>query len=321
MSRVFKKMLMVLSVLALLAGIALIPGLFAGVDRPGLGPGPDEQVPARIEEMREAIMQDGDTFSVGDNPAMQYPLEQLCGFNPDMRVEDDAPEYTIMMPGEEEDFDPEILLPRGKVAALPTKFTGYYTSIKNQGSCGSCWSFSCTGVLEAAVKKYRSVTADLSEQYLLSCNTYGYGCNGGYFDAYNLLKSKGSPYESCFPYVGYKAACKSTCAYPYKIRGWAYVGSSSSVPTSASIKQAIYTYGCVGAAVAADSYWQAYTGGVYSRNSSSSVNHAIILCGWDDSVGAWLLKNSWGTGWGQSGFMWIKYGVNKVGYGSNYVVF
>ncbi|MCK4764796.1 MAG: hypothetical protein KAW12_21540, partial [Candidatus Aminicenantes bacterium] len=50
-------------------------------------------------------------------------------------------------------------------------------------------------------------------------------------------------------------------------------------------------------------------------------NHAIILCGWDDALGAWLLKNSWGTGWGDNGFMWIQYNCNVVGYGANYIVY
>jgi cathepsin L len=53
----------------------------------------------------------------------------------------------------------------------------------------------------------------------------------------------------------------------------------------------------------------------------SSINHAVILCGWDDAKGAWLLKNSWGTGWGENGFMWIKYGCNKVGYGACYAIY
>jgi C1A family cysteine protease len=102
------------------------------------------------------------------------------------------------------------------------------------------------------------------------------------------------------------------------------VGSSSSVPAVSAIKQKIYDYGSVAAAVYADSYFMAYTSGCFSRNASGSPNHAIILVGWDDSrctTGAWRLKNNWGTGWGESGFMWIKYGVQKVGYAANYVVY
>jgi cathepsin L len=91
------------------------------------------------------------------------------------------------------------------------------------------------------------------------------------------------------------------------------------------IKQAIQTYGPVAAAVYVGSYFQSYTGGVFDKNESSNggfcgcsapsqVNHAIVLIGWDDSKQAWLLRNSWGPGWGESGYMWIKYGASQVGY-------
>lgn len=116
-------------------------------------------------------------------------------------------------------------------------------------------------------------------------------------------------------------ACKSSCAHPYKIDSWGYVGSANGVPSVDAIKTAIYQYGPVAVAVAADSYFQSYTGGVFNRNSSSQVNHAVVLVGWDDSQQCWILRNSWGSGWGESGYMRIKYGVNQVGYGATYVVY
>jgi cathepsin L len=66
-----------------------------------------------------------------------------------------------------------------------------------------------------------------------------------------------------------------------------------------------------------------YTGGVLNRCKSrvNFTNHAIILCGWDDAKGAWLLKNSWGTGWGENGYMWIPYGCDKVGDGAHYFIY
>ncbi|MGE5342683.1 MAG: C1 family peptidase, partial [Candidatus Omnitrophota bacterium] len=73
----------------------------------------------------------------------------------------------------------------------------------------------------------------------------------------------------------------------------------------------------VAAAVYANSTFQAYTSGCFSGTASGTVNHAIVLCGWDTTActtGAWKLKNSWGTGWGVSGYMWIKYGSQQVGY-------
>jgi hypothetical protein len=125
----------------------------------------------------------------------------------------------------------------------------------------------------------------------------------------------GAVTETCFPYEASVTNC-SLCSNPTytPVISWGYVTNGTSIPTTAAIKQAIYTYGSVSAAVYADSAFQAYTGGVFNENASGSPNHGIVLCGWDDSKGAWLLKNSWGTGWGIGGFMWIAYGSNSVGY-------
>jgi len=116
-----------------------------------------------------------------------------------------------------------------------------------------------------------------------------------------------------------KTTCKTTCAYAYRATSWAYCGTSSGVPSTTSIKTGIYNYGSVAAAVYANSTFQAYKSGTYNTCVSSSPNHAICLVGWDDAKGAWRLKNSWGTSWGESGLMWIKYGCNKVGYAACYV--
>ena len=87
------------------------------------------------------------------------------------------------------------------------------------------------------------------------------------------------------------------------------------------IKNAIYTYGAVAAAVYVGTPFQYYTSGVFNdcRRRPKSPNHAIQLVGWDDAKGAWLMKNSWGTGWGENGFMWIAYGCDNVGYAAAYV--
>lgn len=267
-----------------------------------------EQMERSLAQMQAAIDREGYTFTVDNNPAMQYSISQLCNLKPEMA----GPDSFLYEDGEQ-------FLDISRANALPASFMGSYSPIKNQGSCGSCWSFGIIGQLEGQVKKTYGVTKDLSEQNLLDCNTYGYSCSGGYFDAFNNLKSpKGSVYESCDPYVGYRKTCRTTCAVAYRISSWYYVSGSSSVPTTTSIKNAIYSKGTVTAAVYADSYFQAYKTGIFNRNAYGSPNHAIILVGWDDAKGAWRLKNSWGTGWGESGLMWIKYDVQKVGYGACY---
>jgi len=299
----------------LLCMLVLMVGLVFSANRKGdLGLRDDaraQQMELKLQEMRAVLAAEGHTFTIGHNPAMQYTLDQLCNLNPELASSEDiAHEGGAYIEGLD------------YVQALPTSYTGYYTSIKNQGSCGSCWAFGIVGTTEGRFLK-AGYSYNLSEQYQLDCNTYGYSCSGGWFSSHNDHKSpKGARSESCYPYVAYKQTCKTSCGVYASIASWYYVGSSSGVPTTTSIKQAIYDRGSVAAAIYADSYIQSYTGGCFTRNASGTVNHAIVLVGWNDancSGGAWRLKNSWGTGWGESGLMWIKYGYQKVGYAANYV--
>lgn len=256
-----------------------------------------QELRIKMAQMRSDIRANGWNFEVEVNEAMQYSIDQLCTFKPELKPMD--VDY-------EEDCD--LAVPE---ATLPSYYMGIYTPIKNQGSCGSCWAFGTLGAMEAAYKKKYGTTLDLSEQYLVSCNTLGYGCDGGWF-AFAMCKSPGAIIESCFPYKAVDAPC-TYCTNPTRYKVYSY-GSVSNTVTK--IKTAIQTYGCVTAAVYVNSYFQAYRSGTFTGCTSGSVNHAIILCGWDDARGAWRLKNSWGTSWGESGFMWIKYGCCSVGYGA-----
>jgi hypothetical protein len=266
-------------------------------------------VNARIDAMREAAKDKGHTFEIGYNDAMQYSLNDLCTFNPEM-----APVDAYMF----ENNEGEAYYPM----ALPTSYMGYYTPIKNQGSCGSCWAFGMTAMVESTAKRLTGTTYDLSEQYVLDCTSTTWGCNGGFFNFVTFISPNGARAESCLPYIAKKnRRCSKTCPIVYQITNWAYVGNSSSVPSVDAIKTAIYTYGAVAAAVYVDSYWQAYVSGCFNGTAAGSCNHAIELVGWDDSIcttGAWKLKNSWGTGWGEAGFMWIKYNSQLVGYAACY---
>ncbi|MCU0287625.1 MAG: hypothetical protein MUF15_14680 [Acidobacteria bacterium] len=266
----------------------------------------DPQIAGRLAEMRATLAAEGHTFEIGYNEAMNYSLEQLCTFKPGKTAEGDA---------QVENQDDTGII------ALPIVYTGYCGLIRNQGSCGGAWAYAIIGQIEAQWRKVTGVYYDFSEIFLIYCNSYGYGCHGGGFNAFNdctcpnYFKYEGTwlPGDDCNDPYGDAGCCSS----------WAYVGNSSSVPTTAAIKQKIYDKGAVAAAVYADSYFQAYTSGCFNRNASGSVNHAVVLCGWDDNrcgtgIGAWRLKNSWGTAWGESGFMWIKYGCQKVGYAACY---
>jgi len=221
--------------------------------------------------------------------------------------------------------------PDGSPSSLPTAFDwrdhGGVTSVRSQGSCGSCWAFSTVGSFEANIKIKDGVDKNLSEQYLVSCNTDGWNCDVGGWWAHDYHDWKKPPSESqagavleaAFPYVAWDAPCSGPYSHPYQIDSWHFVGSQSGVPSVEAIKQAIYDHGPVSVAVCVNSAFQGYPGGVFTGPECTSVNHAVVLVGWKDSDGAWILRNSWGSGWGESGYMRIEYGTSMVGYSANYV--
>ncbi len=209
----------------------------------------------------------------------------------------------------------------------------YVSPVKNQGSCGSCWAFGTVAPLEAKLLISGGELADLSEQYLLSCNDSGWSCNGGWW-AHDYHKDKkvsgeleaGSVLETLFPYTASNSVCNPPHAHYQKIESWKYVGNSYGVPSVEAIKYAIATYGPVAAAVCAGSAFSSYRSGIFSSDEKNvcktgQVNHAVVLVGWDDATDTWIMKNSWGTGWGESGYMRIKRNVSNIGYAANYVVY
>lgn len=211
------------------------------------------------------------------------------------------------------------------LAAVPSAYNwctlGGCTPVRDQGNCGSCWAFGTVGPIEMNILIKDGASKDLAEQWLVSCNTDGYGCDGGWW-AHKYFVSPGAVYESDFPYTATDAPCGGPYTYHEKIASWAYVGTSYSVPSTDAIKQAIYDRGPVSAAVCVNTAFRSYTSGVFNpATSCTTMNHAIVLVGWDDVLGAWRLRNSWGDDWGEDGYMWIAYGKNRVGYAAASVVY
>lgn len=201
-------------------------------------------------------------------------------------------------------------------ATWDSRTLGWIPPIKDQGQCGSCWDFSGTGVVEVAYWK-AGIQIILSEEYTLSCGQNG-GCNGD--DNTNVLdwaKKTGLPLTS--DYGPYKASA-GQCAFKtamtlYKVDDWGFADSNggNGVTPTDDIKSAVMQYGCVGCAVAAGgtSFWDSGNG--VDTGNSRSIDHDVIIIGWDDSKGAWLMRNSWGASWGTGGYAWVKYGADQIG--------
>ena len=271
--------------------------------------------PEDIAELQKQGEAEGWTFTVGENSATDRSLDELCGLV--------VPENWWVGAR----FDPVV-----PTKSLPAQFSwcdsGGCTPVKNQGSCGSCWAFGTVGPLECNIKLKDGITVDLSEQWLVSCNRDGWGCGGGWWaHDYHEWKTDpcggtGAVLEDDFPYMAADLPCN--CPYPhqYLIEGWAFIGTEYGVPPVSSVKQAMLDYGPVSVAVYANSAMQAYTGGVFNGCGSGEVNHAVTLVGWDDNMGTegvWIMRNSWGSGWGEGGYMYIPYDCSSIGYAACYV--
>lgn len=208
-------------------------------------------------------------------------------------------------------------------AAFDWRTLGKVTPVRDQGDCGSCWSFSAIGAYEASYLIVNNVSKDGSEQELLDCGVNNAGadagsCLGGWTpDAFEYMVKSSAVLESTVPYAGVEHACSNPASRPLKSVTWAFVDPDVELPTVAQIKQAMCDHGPISVSMrcVSDTIF-GYKTGVYNEPVSSPTagkGHAVVLVGWDDSKGAWLMKNSWGTDWGESGYGWIAYGSNRIG--------
>jgi C1A family cysteine protease len=188
----------------------------------------------------------------------------------------------------------------------------YVTAVKDQGHCGSCVSFCSCGCLESMLAIKRGTTVDLSEADLHFCSSHGPNCGGWWpADALNTLQSSGVPDEGCFPYASaFDAAGNPACSScadrgnrVYKITG------STVLATMNQRKAWLAANGPVCAVIHVYDDFYTYHSGVYTHVSGgSSGYHCVEVVGYSDLEGCWIVKNSWGPGWGDQGFFKIAYG-------------
>jgi len=215
------------------------------------------------------------------------------------------------------------------VSSLPSsvdwRTKGAVTSVKNQGQCGSCWSFSTTGALEGVYEINNGKLVSFSEQQLVDCD-YGlrldHACNGGLMNsAFSWISQNGGLCtETDYPYVSgttqTNGECKKTCN---KVAGSTIVSYSDVTPNSDSAMMTALSQQPVSVAIEADQRaFQLYSGGVFSEVCGTNLDHGVLLVGYgtDSASGLdyYILKNSWGESWGtQNGFMLLGRNVDASG--------
>ncbi|XP_028966631.1 cathepsin L [Galendromus occidentalis] len=191
--------------------------------------------------------------------------------------------------------------------AIDWRQQGYVTPVKNQGNCGSCWAFSATGAVEGQHFKATGRLESLSEQNLVDCVKESKGCDGGFFEqAFQYIKDNGGiNTEDSYPYEAFDGSCRfREDSIGATVSGYQTIPKGS----EADLQKAVSTIGPISVAIdVSNPSFQNYREGVYYEPSCSSSNldHAVLVVGYGSDGGEdyWLVKNSWGTSFGEQGYV------------------
>jgi len=213
-------------------------------------------------------------------------------------------------------------LSRPQALDIDWRTKGVVTTIKDQGQCGSCWAFSAVDAIESyGVLNGKYTLTKLSTQQVNACDKVDGGCNGGNTEsAYEYVsKAGGIETEQDYPYTsggGRTGICKFEASkVAYKISGY------KSIAKGEDNVHAAMTDGPLSICVAAEAF-QTYNSGIL-KLCPGGIDHCVQAIGYDDSANYWLVRNSWGTSWGEKGFIRMEQGKNicKIGNDATYPTF
>jgi len=227
------------------------------------------------------------------------------------------------------------------------------TAVKNQGACGSCYAFASIANVESKVLIDTGTNAtpgpDYSENNSKECNWrelnnydcpcppgFPWGsCDGGTYDILaSLFSQKGIVDEANDPYVAADVACNGSCPYNKTLLDWRII-STMSYPNTNTLKNYIQNNGPVYTTLwVCETYFNGSYDGSFTFNYTGTPgdpNHAVLIVGWNDSDAqhpdqqtgqpgrCWIVKNSWGQGWGDLGYFYMTYGTSNIGWWSSYM--
>ena len=305
------------------------------------------KAPAQVREQlataRQEIASKNLKYVVGFTSKADLPIEKITGeiqiapAQERMKFETIQKQFIAMKQLREKvPYRDLTLTPPGYVYGSPSQSSldlrkaGYVTIVGDQGAYGTCWAFSALASLESSYKIMNNQNINASEQYVINCSGAGNSVGGLAYEAiaWMVNNHRNVADENHLPYVGADGACPAgTPATDYFAVNWGMVDPSLEpwqIAPVALIKEAICKYGVVSASVMVTNSFKLYASGEYfgftSDYKAPSSNHAVGIIGWDDAKQCWLIKNSWGTGWGdecgfgsEKGYMWIKYNSNNIG--------
>lgn len=204
--------------------------------------------------------------------------------------------------------------------------SNWMTLVKSQGNCGSCWAFAAVGAFEAVVNVMEgdpSIDLNLSEQTLVSQCCDAGDCNGGFpYEALVYIVGTGLPLESCFPYQASNSACNRCQDWLSQTRKAVNAYQLDTDPSDIDVIKQYVVNHPIGTGMAVYTDFFDYGGGIYEHVSGVLEGyHAIVIVGWNDTDNCWIAKNSWGAGWGESGYFRIRYANSEFGISCSYASF
>jgi C1A family cysteine protease len=253
---------------------------------------------ARADAEIEASNAEGNNFTLGHNKFSDFTKSEytnMLGFVSPISGLKAAKHHTAHK--------------NGSYTPVDWRTEGAVTPVKDQGQCGSCWTFSSTGALEGAHQIASGELLSFSEQQLVDCARFvAFGCNGGNEStAFNYLEKHAIMLEEAYPYTAVDTA---DCLQSDDNTGIFVSDWTAVTPQSVDALKESLSHGPTSVNIDAESVvFQLYSGGVLdSSRCGTSIDHAVLAVGWgvDDTAGEyWIVKNSWAEVWGDEGYVKI----------------